>query len=215
MEIVADMRALALKASESIQGRTIAVSGGSTFAAVFPNWVEPVRRRLASGESLRFLPVDERGVGYDEPGCNWKVCVDRLLEPAGLGEQKSHHVTTVETFQALLQREWKGKEHLDTVFLGMGQDGHTASLFPNTEALDNSQSWVLETQSPIPPLKRLTLGLRALWEAERLVALVSGEDKAEMVKRLVNGDKSLPIALALQGHKEPWLIVDEGAATKL
>jgi 6-phosphogluconolactonase len=215
IQVVDSLAQLARESISHLHGPNIAVSGGSTFAKLFPYWVESVASRLQSGESLQFLPVDERQVAYDAPGCNWKICVDSFLAPAGLGTQKSHYVSTLSEFEQLTSRLLPPSMQLDTVMLGMGDDGHTASLFPGEAHLQDSASFVLETRSPKPPFPRLTLGLRAIWRAKNLVAIVTGPDKAEMVRRLVEKDHKLPITLALNGHPNPILLVDAAAASKL
>jgi 6-phosphogluconolactonase len=215
VEVVADMASIARKSLDLMQGTRIAVSGGSTYATLFPLWLEHVATRVKAGEPMRFYPVDERMVAYDEGGCNWKVCVDSLLDPAGLGKQKAHHVTTLSGFAALLQKDLTPDGRFDTVYLGMGNDGHTASLFPGEDHLLDTSSQVLQTVSPKPPFPRLTLGLKALSQAKHLVAIINGKDKAEMAQRLLQGDKSLPITLALQGHPSPVLILDAAAAGKV
>ncbi len=210
--VVPDIHAVALVAAQKMKGPRIGFSGGSTFAALFPLWREIFSTRLKAGEPLSCFPVDERKVAYDEDGCNWRVCSELLLEPVGLGGQKSHHPTSLAEYQSLLQAGLGPDKRFDSVFLGMGTDGHTASLFPGTEALDDLQSLVLETTSPKPPFPRLTLGLRSLWESHELIAIITGKDKSEMVRRLKSGDMSLPITRALQGHARPVLILDEAAA---
>lgn len=195
-----------------MKGPRIGFSGGSTFAALFPLWREVFVARLKAGERLSCFPVDERRVAYDEEGCNWRICSERLLEPVGLGDQKRHHPNSLAEYQSLLQAGLGSEMRFDSVFLGMGNDGHTASLFPGSEALEDKQSFLLETISPKPPFPRLTLALRALWESHELIAIVTGKDKADMVKRLLAGDMALPITRALHGHARPVLILDEAAA---
>jgi len=207
--------AVSREALSQMVGTRFALSGGSTFSALFPLWRPSIAERVRRGEALKFFPVDERMVAYDAPGCNWKICTEELLEPAGLGAQQAHHAVSVPGFRDMLDSGLSPDGRFDAVFLGMGDDGHTASLFPGGEYLADQQSLVLETWSPKPPYPRLTLGLRPLWEAHRLVAIVLGEGKADMVARLRAGDDTLPITRALSGHPDPVLILDEGAASKV
>jgi 6-phosphogluconolactonase len=215
IQIVDGLADFGRESAAQLKGSRIAVSGGSTFATVFPYWVESVKSRIAAGEALQFLPVDERQVAYDDLGCNWKVCVDSFLNPAGLGEQKANYVHSLPSFEQLVKTVLQPELQFDTVMLGMGNDGHTASLFPGESHLQDTTSFVLETRSPKPPHPRLTLGLRALWSCKNLVALVTGTEKAEMVKRLIDRDMKLPITLAMNGHANPLLLLDAAAASKL
>lgn len=215
LEIVADMQAVAEKSLSLMKGTRIAVSGGSTYATLFPLWAQAVTQRVKAGEAMQFYPVDERMVAYEEPGCNWKICVDSLLTPAGLGSQKAHHISTLNGFADLLKQGLAPSGRFTTVFLGMGDDGHTASLFPGEAHLRDTTSQVLQTVSPKPPFPRLTLGLKAIWQSENLVAIINGKNKAEMAQRVLQGDETLPMTLALKGHPAPVLILDAAAAGKV
>jgi 6-phosphogluconolactonase len=86
----------------------------------------------------------------------------------------------------------------DLVFLGVGGDGHTASLFPGTPHLDDYASWVLQTQSPIPPKERITLGMGVICHAREVVIIVMGQDKRDVVQKMLEGDEALPIVKVLK-----------------
>jgi 6-phosphogluconolactonase len=137
-----------------------------------------------------------------------------LLVPAGLGDQKAHYVTTAAAYDALLRREFgDGPVVFDQVYLGMGEDGHTASLFPGKPSLNDLSSVVLDvTDSPKPPPERVTLGLGTIRAARSLVTIALGAGKVDMVRRLRAGDTTLPITLAMQGHPDATLILDRAAA---
>jgi len=205
---------VAAKSLEYLAGPRVAVSGGTTFAALFRQWAPEVRRRVAAGAPYRFFVVDERKVAFDDPQCNWKSCYEDLLVPAGLEDQKAHFVTTAAAYGDLLRREFgTGPVVFDQVYLGMGEDGHTASLFPGKPTLTDLSSTVLDvTDSPKPPAERVTLGLAPLRRSRRLVTVALGAGKADMVRRLRAGDATLPITLAMQGHPDAVLLLDRAAA---
>jgi 6-phosphogluconolactonase len=140
--------------------------------------------------------------------------VEDLLVPAGLGDQKSHHVRNAAEYEMLLNAEFKGGPVLfDQVFLGMGEDGHTASLFPGKDSLRDFDSDVLDvTDSPKPPPRRVTLGLKPIRAARTLLLVALGAGKAEMIRRLRAGDESLPVTLAMKGHPNAVLLLDRAAA---
>jgi 6-phosphogluconolactonase len=208
---------VARKSLEYVQGPRLAVSGGSTFATLFRRWAPDVARRAAAGETLRFFVVDERKVPFDHPDCNWKSCTEELLVPAGLADQKAHYVTTAADYAALLAREFGADPVLfDRMFLGMGEDGHTASLFPGKPTLDDLTSIVLDvTDSPKPPAERVTLGLKPIRESKMIVTIALGAGKAERVRQLRDGDESLPITRAMKGHPDAVLLLDRAAAALL
>ena len=83
-------------------------------------------------------------------------------------------------------------EHFDIAFLGMGEDGHTASLFPNNAALDDTRSAVPVYDSPKPPEHRVSLSRNTLQKAQYRIVITSGISKAAIIKRIKN-DEPLPI----------------------
>jgi 6-phosphogluconolactonase len=214
VEILDSLNDVAVRSLELLGGPRVAVSGGTTFAALFRHWAPAVKRRAEAGERLRFYVVDERKVAFEDPLCNWKSCTEDLLVPAGLGEQRSHYVTNAADYAALLRAEFGAAPVVfDQVYLGMGEDGHTASLFPGKPSLNDLTSVVLDvTDSPKPPPERVTLGLGTIRASRSLVTIALGAGKVEMVRRLRDGDASLPITLAMHGHPDATLILDRAAA---
>jgi 6-phosphogluconolactonase len=211
--VLDSLDAVAAKSLEYLGGPRIAVSGGTTFAALFRHWAHAVRRRVAAGESLRFFVVDERKVLFDDPQCNWKTCYEDLLLPCGLAEQKSHYVTTAAAYAKLLRAEFGSDPVVfDQVFMGMGGDGHTASLFPGHEALLDTESEVLDVIGPKPPPARVTLGIKPIRASKTIVTVALGAGKAAMVRRLLDDDMSLPITLAMKDHPDAVLLLDRAAA---
>jgi 6-phosphogluconolactonase len=89
----------------------------------------------------------------------------------------------------------KGIPRFDLVFLGLGPDGHTASLFPGHSSLEETQRLVLRVEdSPKPPSSRVTFTLPLLNAARHLALLVTGKDKARALARVLSGDETLPAA---------------------
>ncbi len=204
---------VAQAALEYLQGPRLAVSGGTTFAAMFPLWASSVQARVKAGTPLRFFPVDERRVAFADEACNWRTCCEALLEPAGLGLQRAHWATSAAQYSDVLEREFGADPVVfDQIFLGVGEDGHTASLFPESAALRDRKSIVIDVTGPKPPPQRVTLGLRTLWDCRTLVCVALGEAKAPAVKRLREGDMELPITQAVAGHGRAILLLDQAAA---
>jgi 6-phosphogluconolactonase len=102
----------------------------------------------------------------------------------------------------------------DLVLLGMGEDGHVASLFPDSSPSTIGDWVVIEESSPKPPAERLSLSMRAINSAKEILFLVSGSDKAEAVKQVLSGESDLPAALVQAQEKTTWLI-DSQAASKI
>jgi len=100
----------------------------------------------------------------------------------------------------------------DLVLLGMGEDGHVASLFPGSEAISVGDFVVIETNSPKRPAQRLSLSFRALNSANEVLFLVSGKEKAEAVRDVLSGIKDLPAGRVSGKTATTWLL-DEQAAS--
>ena len=205
--VLENEEAVARKALELLSGPVAALSGGSTFARMYPYWSsEP------SLKKVQFFPVDERRVPFDHEGCNWRVTTEHLLEPLGLESQKAHWAQNGQQYLDLLLEKLGPQPRFDQIYLGTGGDGHTASLFPGGDYLTDSASLVLETESPKPPHPRVTLAFKPLWEASQLILLVTGSGKREIVSRILAGDETLPVVLALKGHPHPVILMDRAAA---
>ncbi len=204
-----DLEALGRNTRERLSGPVVAVSGGSTYEAILSRWTG------LSGAGISFLPVDERRVGLSQSGSNWMVAIRLLLDPNGLSEQALHWAPDASRLETLVRRLVPGPEDrmpsLPQVWLGMGDDGHTASLFPNGLELFDRTSVALETVAPKAPHLRATLGLGAIRAAKDLCVVVTGEAKGRMLRRVLDGDLALPLALALDG-RDAALFVDAACA---
>lgn len=183
---------------------TVALSGGSTFAGLYPRWL---RMDLGS-TTATFFPVDERIVPFDDPRSNWGTAYRQFLLPLGRGDQRSHAADSREAYERTLHRHFRSPDPVfDTIFLGVGDDGHTASLFPGDAGLSDTTSVVLRTRSPKPPHERITLGLRPLFRARRLVVVIAGAGKETVVAGLRSGEDSLPVTRVLAGRKDSLVLV--------
>lgn len=185
-EALADRTATALRAALAREPRvTLCLTGGST--------PEPAYRRLAAADGLDWSRVhvfwsDERSVPPDDPASNYGMARRALLDPAG-GHSPGIRCTldsgtpaegAVVYEQALVQ--FFGEElHFDVLHLGMGADGHIASLFPGSDALAEAKRRVRASEAPpgAPVRERLTLTLPALATADLTLVAVSGAAKRD------------------------------------
>jgi 6-phosphogluconolactonase len=183
----------------------IALSGGSTYGRLFPLWT--ALNPDCSGAT--FFPVDERLVDFDDPQSNWGTAYRRFLSRVGRTADRVNFATGAKQYGDLLKAYFQTDVPVfDTVFLGVGDDGHTASLFPGGQYLDDFKSMVLETESPKPPFGRVTLALAPLIAAKTLVVIVGGEEKRHIVQRIVSGDNRLPIVKILSHRKNSLLFFE-------
>jgi 6-phosphogluconolactonase len=192
--------------------RSIALSGGST--------PQPLYRLLAGDEELRSMPitwvvVDERYVPYDDPQSNAGM-IQRTLFAHGMSP---HHNflpfrtdLEPEACAANFEAQWKvhGIERLDVVTLGMGDDGHTASLFPGTPVLDVDDRLAAAVFVPNKDMWRLTITKPTIRDAKLRIVLVAGASKRPIIEQ-VRGGADFPIAQATNGV-ETWWLVDRDAA---
>lgn len=237
------MEAAALRiatwASEAIDARnrfTIALSGGSTPRALYAllaNANANANERFVSKidwTRVVFFWGDERCVPPDHPDSNYRMARESLLEAIGadpahvfrmLGEELPERAAA--GYEELLHKFFGIAPHgppprFDVVLLGMGADGHTASLFPGTPALDETERWVVPNRADPTGLERLTLTLPVLNAAANSLFLVTGADKAERVKQVFErtpGADALPASRIRPTHGNLEWMVDAAAASQL
>lgn len=193
---------LTLETVKYMKGPNIAVSGGQTYKTLFAQW-----SKLGPFEGVSFFPVDERMVPIDHPDSNWGQARQLFLSPLKKNTDIGHFAASASAYQQLLAKKVGDPPLFNTIFLGLGGDGHTASLFPQGIELAERNRSVIETKSPLAPVNRVTLTLPTLWAAKNLVTIVIGNQKRVIVDRLLAGDRSLPITLAVQGHSAPVLLL--------
>jgi len=192
---------------------TVAVSGGTTYRKILQVW----REALASVH-VKLFPVDDRMVPFDSPESNWGMVQRRLLEPLDWPQSKRCFLKNMdedaaEGYDKLLRSNFHGPmPQFDLIFLGVGADGHTASLFPGGRYLDDNRSWVLQTESPVPPKDRITLGMGVICAARQVAIIVTGEEKRPVVQQMLKGDEILPIVRVLRHPVKKVLFLDQSAA---
>lgn len=196
----------------------IALSGARTPQPVY----RILARKVADWSGWELFFGDERCVPPDNPLSNYFMAMASLKEAAGLSAASVHRMrgeadpeAAAREYEALLRRELGEGRGLDLVLLGIGANGHTASLFPGGPELEESERWVLPTRSPEPPVQRLSLTLPAIDASARVLFLVQGADKAPVLRQVLSGDTSLPAALVRPSPGQLQWLVDEGAAQLL
>ncbi|HEY9514172.1 MAG TPA: 6-phosphogluconolactonase, partial [Gemmatimonadaceae bacterium] len=194
-------------------GCALALSGGTTPRAVYA--------RLAGWAGIQWPRVDvffgdERCVPPDAAASNYRMASDVLLSRVPVSPDRIHRMEAERADIDAAARDYdRGlPDRLDVLLLGMGADGHTASLFPDAPALDERLRLVVSTVSPVPPVGRLTITPPVIASARRVVMIVTGAEKARAVERVFEGTldpRAVPAQLALAGH---WFL-DRGAASLL
>lgn len=240
--VVADAAALAAQAAEEItraaeQAATtrgvarIAVSGGSTPKAAFQLLADPAQpwRARMPWEKLQLFWVDERCVPPDDADSNYRMTREALLDKVPLKPEQVHRMEgeldpeeAAARYESLLRNTFRleGAEtpRFDLVALGMGPDGHTASLFPYTNAIHEMGRLTVANHVPQKNTWRLTLTWPVINAAASVFFLIGGTDKAETVHEVFTGKRDverLPSQLIWPASGILTLILDHAAAALL
>ncbi len=203
----------------------IALSGGATPRAVYALLATPRRMVSVDWSRVEFFWGDERCVPPRHPESNYGVARQLLLDRLpGVRRGAIHRMpadapdrdAAAIEYQAEIARSFglgpdaPRPPAIDLVWLGMGRDGHTASLFPGSTALRERRHWVVASWAPEPAAWRMTLTLPILNAARSVLFVVTGADKAGPLRSIRSGSQDLPAAL-IRARTTVWL-VDAGAA---
>jgi 6-phosphogluconolactonase len=203
---------------------SLVLSGGSTPRPVYEELAN--RSGEVNWEHSFIFWGDERCVPPDHPESNYRMAKESLLDQIPIPDENIFRMLgeidpqiAAQDYEGLLAAFFQNKEkRFDTVLLGIGEDGHTASLFPGTEALDETVKWVAANSHPSSDRSRLTLTYPALNAARQIIFLVAGGSKADVVTNVINNPEKKPAypAKGIIGHdKAPIWILDTAAATNL
>ena len=201
----------------------IALAGGGTPRALYLRLAgDPWRDRIEWG-AMHVFWGDERCVPPDHPASNARMAREALLDQVPVDPAKVHPIdgTRPADEAAEAYAEVLGDAPLDLVLLGMGDDGHTASLFPGMPPSGGRQALVVATRSPRPPPDRVTLSLGAINGARRVIFLVTGGAKASRVAEVERqlrdplGRATLPAAMVRPRHGPALWFLDSAAAADL
>ncbi len=218
-----------LRAANRPQPTLIALSGGSTPKAMFEIMKDPRFWRRIDWSKVHLLWGDERWVPIEDEQSNAGEALRGFIEEMKLSEEHYHPWPThlddpnaaakaYEMTIRILSGAMEGTPVLDLVFLGMGDDGHTASLFPGTDAVHEQERLAIAHHIPKLDTTRLTLTPPILNAAREVVFLVSGAGKAEMLHKVLDGpidvDAMPSQAIRPTTGQLRWL-VDEAAAAQL
>jgi 6-phosphogluconolactonase len=202
----------------------VSLAGGGTPARTY----ELLAGRAADWGRVELWFGDERCVAPDHPDSNYRMVAETLLSRIGtaLPPERVHRIrgelgpegAAAEYAQELRARLGAGEgelPRLDVALLGLGEDGHTASLFPDAPELDvRGVPCVGVHNAPKPPPERVTLTLDMLSRARRCLLLATGAGKAAAVAAVLKGpDRHFPASLLHDAPAE--LIVDEAAAAQV
>jgi 6-phosphogluconolactonase len=224
LTVVPDPEQLARPAAEWLEGEiaaSIRARGGCALGLAGGRTPEPVYRELAQAAEIDWSRVsvffgDERAVPPDHAESNYRMVRAALLSRVPIPAASVHRMEAERADRELAAREYERllPAALDILVLGVGPDGHTASLFPGSAALDERRRLVVPVVGIKPPAERLTITPPVIEAAHRVAVLATGADKAAVVGRALEGPLApmeVPAQLARRGA---WFL-DRAAAARL
>jgi 6-phosphogluconolactonase len=225
---------------------SLVLSGGSTPSAIYRSLSLPPRVNEVEWEKVKIFFGDERFVDHTDILSNYRMTTETLLKPLSLIGEKTKvfavNTSAVSSEEAAIEYERTIRQEVtivqgdlpefDIVLLGMGEDGHTASLFPGDHllmkqnlALDTSFSDIIQkhvitaaAKNPHDQSLRVSLTPFALLNAKRIIFIVGGESKSGMVRKVITGQKDiekLPAQLYRDLKGQVSFYLDSAAASKL
>jgi 6-phosphogluconolactonase len=240
LEILDDLAAIARRGAEVFVARfgavpddrrfSVALSGGSTPRALHSRLAAHPYRDQVDWSRVQFYWGDDRHVAPDDPESNFRMARETLFDHVPVHEAQLHRIHTempdAAAAAALYEEELRqdfalrgeALPRFDLLFLGMGADGHTASLFPHTAALAVRDRLVVANEVPQLGTTRITLTVPVLNHAATVVFLVAGEDKAEALAAVLEGPRQpeqRPAQLIAPSQGELYWLVDRAAASRL
>jgi len=209
-EAVATSLAAALRGAVGTASRNLTLAGGSTPRGGYEQLAE--RPDLPWGEVEVFFG-DERAVPPDHPESNYRMVQESLLSRVPLSAGRIHRMEADLPDREAAARRYERilPDSLDLLVLGIGSDGHTASIFPDGEPVRERSRRVMRAEGPSPPRERLTITSPVILGARRIFVLARGTGKASAVRRALEGPLD-PVRCPAQLARNGMWILDEAAA---
>jgi 6-phosphogluconolactonase len=238
IEVLSDLETLSFRAASifvsasrnSVATRkrfAVAISGGSTPRRLYRVLGSEAYRHQVDWQHVHLFWVDERCVPQEDEASNFKTAFDTFLSRVGLPDKNIHRIKGEEApdkaardYEEEIRRFFGGSERLgfDLIILGMGEDGHTASLFPGSKSLEEKVRLAIPVYLGEPKKGRITLTLPVLNSADQILLLVSGVSKAAVLSEIL-GDRrkkrGLPAGMIRPAHGNITWLIDQEAAVKL
>lgn len=217
------------QASQAVAARgrfSVALSGGTTPQSTYELLAQSPSRDRVDWDKVHVFWGDERFVPLDDPRSNARMARKAWLDQVPLLKDQVHPIDcnkdpagAAQEYEGLLRQFFAGEPpQLDLVFLGLGENGHTASLFPGTAVPGERQRWTAEVYVAVQNLYRVTLTPPLLNQARLTVFLVAGAGKAGVLREVLQSPRDptrLPAQLIRPVDGELRWLVEEQAAAQL
>ncbi len=219
-------RELVARKSANAPSYIVGLSGGRITRTFYNEMVEQVRQSapenwdIFRAANVHFFWVDERCVPPDDAESNYALAQELLFEPLKIPDGQIHRVhceapepdalqEVTGELRALRPFQTGGQPVLDMVFLGMGEDGHTASLFPGEpDEVMNDPAVYRAVTAVKPPPRRITLGYGAIAAAREVWVLISGNGKEQALKASLPPESRTPLARVMSLREQTRIFTD-------
>jgi len=200
----------------------IALAGGETPRALYRELARTPSAQAPEWGRIEFYFGDERHVAPEHPDSNYRMAKEELFAPLGIREEATHRIPAehppekvIEHYRQALEAlpRQNGLPQFDLVLLGMGADGHVASLFPNSPLLKEKKQTVAAGFIDHLDAWRFSLTLPVLNNARHIILLVCGSKKADIVRHVLQGSSGaapLPVELLSRDHLEWFIDLEAG-----
>jgi 6-phosphogluconolactonase len=220
--------------SQHMTGRfSFVLSGGSTPRRLYELLAEPPYCSELDWTKVEFFWGDERAVPPDHADSNFRMARETMLDKLNVPPERIHRIAAekadldeaarlyeieIERVLGRIAGVAPRPPHFNLFLLGMGEDGHTASLFPGTEALDETERWVVAHDVPALSGKRITMTPPLINAAHFIIFLVAGAKKADVLAEVIQGERDPqrhPAQLIHPLTGEVTWMIDRDASTSL
>ncbi len=208
------------KTNRQGQPQFVALSGGRIARHFFSSSAELAKPRAVSLDNVHFFWADERCVPPQDPESNFALAAEFLLRPLEIHAEKVHRIhgenqpeqaaqAAAREICSIIPRKQGDLPSLDIIFLGMGEDGHVASLFPNSPPDQvASQAVYRAVVAAKPPPHRITLSHSAIRAAREVWVLASGPGKEQALRNSLQPDGQTPLARVLKMRARTRIFTD-------
>jgi 6-phosphogluconolactonase len=212
---------------------SLVLSGGTTPRPLYELLAEAPFRQAIDWSKVEFFWGDERVVPPGDQRSNFRMAREAMLDKLNIAPERIHRIRAEQPDLDRAAREYEmdiervlgevagvGRRppHFNLFLLGMGSDGHTASIFPDTDALSETERWVIPVDVPSLGVKRITMTPLLINSAHFIIFLVTGGDKADVVADVLQGPRDprrCPAQLIHPLTGEVMWFVDREASSKL
>lgn len=200
----------------------VALSGGSTPKELFRRLSQPMYRDAIDWSQVHIFWSDERCVPPDHPDSNYKMAMENGISTLPIPKNQIYRLIGEEKpeqhakeYESIIKDKLLGYA-FDLIMLGMGEDGHTASLFPKTQGLNENDRLIIVNHIPQKNTNRMTMTYKCINQANNIVFYVMGEKKQEMIDHIfTDPEADNPCTRVGTSHHPALWIIDTAAAHQL